>query len=319
MKNIIYKIFAVSGVVFLVLLVNACLKDDRYVNFGGVANTIEFLDEVPGRSTALSFADPTSSVGDSVLIRVHQAGPYATSTDLVCSLGFSQGGLDLYNLDKQHVVGTALPTDAYSFPASVTIKAGKDALNNENRTTDFYLIIYPNKVPTIPGVNYVLSLGVTSVSPETTISANNGVILYNFYKNPWDGHYSVTGTLVDVIVPTIGPDNPMDMNLNTINASKSYAVSNLYGQPYHPIKSGAAASVYGNVAMQFTFNPVTNDVIAVDNYLVDPAPRNRRLKIDPSGVNHYDPATKTLKVKYIMTQDDCSCDRTTFDETWVLQ
>lgn len=317
MKNIIFKILAFSGVAFLVLLVNACLKDDRFVDFGAVGNTLEFMDITPGKSTSLSFADPSSSVGDSIKVRVRQAGVYATNTDLTVTLGFSQAGLDLYNTDTEHVVGTALPTDAYAYPSTVTIKAGKDALNNNNRTAEFWLVITPNKVPTTPGVNYVLSLGITAVSPETTISANKGSILFNFYKNAYDGHYTVTGTLVDVIVPTLGPWNPMDMNMETINATKSYAFSNDIGGVYHPISSGGSLSYYGNVGMLFTFDEATNDVVAVENYQDDPPPRNRLLKIDPSGINHFDAGTKTLKVKYILTQDDCGCDRTTFDETWV--
>ena len=318
MKKIFYKICTLIGVTFLVFLADSCLKDDRFVDFSSVGNVVEFPDAAAGKATALDLADPTASEPDTVIVRLHQLGPNATGQDLVVSLGFSQGGIDTYNLDGSHVVGTALPTDAYSFPSTVTIKAGKDEFNNNNRSATIELLIYPNKVPQTAGVNYVLSLGIVSVSPQTTISGNYGAILFNFYHNTWDGHYTVTGTLVDIVVPTIGPDNPMDMNLVTINASKSYAFSNLYGVPYHPILSGASQSVYGNVAMIFTFDEATNDVIAVDNYYEDAPPRHRQLKIDDTGINHYDPATKVLQVKYILTQDDCGCDRTTFTETWTF-
>ncbi len=301
MKKIIYKIFAVSGVAFLVFLVNACLKDDRYVNFGAVGNTIEFLDEVPGHATAHSFADPTSALGDTVVIRIHQAGPNATSVDLVCNLGFSQAGIDLYNLDKSHVAGTAVPSDSYTFPPSVTIKAGKDGLNNDNRTAEFLLIIYPNKILPTPGVNYVLSLGVTSVSPETLVSANNGVVLFNFYHNPYDGDYHSTGTRWNFTVAadytgwnagtkspngTIASTAPWDFP-STAVATVNATVSSLH--------AGNSNGGFGTINVEV--DPATNIVTVIstaDTGL-------NALVALPNLTSTWDPASKTFDLYYQYT------------------
>ena len=194
MKNIFNKIYTVLGVMALVFIADSCLKDDRFVDFSKVGMIVEFPDAVPGKANAISFADPAADGPDTIMVRINQTGPNATNKDITVQFGFSQAGLDMYNTDQSHVVGTALPADAYSFPASVTIKAGKEALNNNNRSASFMLFIYPNKVPITPGVNYVLSLGITSVSEGATASGNFGAILFNFYHNPYDGDYHSTGT-----------------------------------------------------------------------------------------------------------------------------
>jgi|SRR6267142_1605028 len=206
MKKTLYKIYTVLGVTALTFAVDSCLKDDRFVDFSKVGMVIEFPDAIPGKATAISFADPTAPGPDTVFVRINQTGPNATSSDITAQFGFSQAGLDTYNLDDSHVVGTALPSDAYSFPSSVTIKAGKDSGNNNNRSASIMLLIFPNKVPTTPGVNYVLSLGITSVSAGTA-SGNLGAILFNFYHNPWDGDYQADGMRYNYPSPAAYPGN----------------------------------------------------------------------------------------------------------------
>jgi hypothetical protein len=55
------------------------------------------------------------------------------------------------------------------------------------------------------------------------------------------------------------------------------------------------------------------------NYYGQPA-GNTRSGLDPSGVNQYDAATKTVRIKYNMTQSSlvpaAPHIRTTWDETW---
>lgn len=194
MKKTFYKFCTLIGVTFLVFVADSCLDDDRFVDFSSGGNVVEFQDAVAGKATAVSFADPLSPDADTVWVRVHQVGAEATTQDITVTLGFSQAGLDTYNLDGSHVVGTALPANAYSYPATVTIVAGKDEFNNNNRTAKFPLLIYPDQVPITPGVNYALSLGILSATGGVTISGNFGAILFNFYHNPYDGDYHSVGT-----------------------------------------------------------------------------------------------------------------------------
>lgn len=318
MKNI-HKYISTAVIALMAVFISSCLKDDSRIDFSNVGEVIEMLDAQAGVSTALNI-DPNKDTV--IIVRVNQTGSDATSQDIVVTLGVVKAGLDLYNLDTSHVPGSLLPDSAFSYPATVTIKAGKDSLGNKNRTAEFPLTIHTSKVPVTAGVNYVLPIGALSTSPSLTVSGNFGAILYNFYHNPYDGFYKVTGTMVDVTNPKLVERSPLEFQLVTVNATQSTVYSPEAAGNYHPITdiSGGLPgtfSYYGSVGMKFTFDS-DNNVTKVENVYVDTnTTRNRTLKLDPSGINKYDPATKTLRVKYIMHQDDIG-DRTTFDETWVF-
>lgn len=309
-----YKITALA-IALLAMISSSCLKDDGRVDFANVGNVIEILEAKSGGSTALNVGGDVT-----IYIRINQAGPDATTRDIVCTLGLSQAGLDFYNRDTTHVPGTMAPANTVTFPETVTIEAGLDSMGNKNRTVLVPVVVHTDLVPQTAGVNFVIPVGIISTSPATTISGNFGAILFNFYKNPWDGWYSVTGPLTDNQAPTITQYPGLEFQLVTVNSktSTSYTKQVQAGN-YHPILSGGSPSIYGSVGMKFTFNPTTNAVVDVSNVYVDAtAGRNRTLHLDPTGVNKYDPATKTLRVKYVMHQDDVG-DRTTFDETWVYE
>ena len=190
MKNT-YRNFALIPLLALVFSVTSCLKDSTYTDFSTVGQVIQFPDAAPGKATGLSF--DLKDKPDTVAIKISQTGSFATGTDINVTLGISQAALDVYNANPLNVKGTLLPSTSYSFPNTVTIVAGKDALGNPNRTATFNLLIFSKKVPTTPGVNYVLPIGITGVPDGNIISGNYGAIMYNFYKNPYDGDYTSVG------------------------------------------------------------------------------------------------------------------------------
>jgi len=198
MKKTFYKIGTVLGITVLIFLVDACLKDDRYVDFGAVSETIEFLDAVPGKATAYNYADPTSPDPETVLLKINQAGPNATNEDITVTVAVSQRGLDMYNVDQNHQPGVALPDSAYTFETSATIIHGKDSINNNNREAQIKLLLTPSKTPGTLGVNYVFSLEIVSAKTasgkDVIISSNRGIINFNFFHNLYDGDYKSTGS-----------------------------------------------------------------------------------------------------------------------------
>jgi hypothetical protein len=140
-------------------------------------------------------------------------------------------------------------------------------------------------------------------------------------KNQYDGEYAVTGTLVDTVVPTIDGScsYPMDVYLITNSATEVILYDKAFGE-YHSICSGGGVSYYGNVGVVIDFDANYN-VTGVHNLYTDPLPRGRTLELDPSGVNKYDPATKTLQIKYWLNQANLSAPyhRTSFDETFTYK
>ena len=304
MKKIFYKICALIGVTFLVFLADSCLKDDRFVDFSSVGMVVEFEDASAGKATALSFADPTSPGPDTVMIRVHQLGPNATSQNLTMTLGFSQAGLDTYNLDGSHVVGTALPSDAFSFPSTVTIVAGKDEYNNNNRTVRFPLLIYPNKVPSTPGVNYVLSLGIVSASGGVTVSGNFGAILFNFYHNAYDGDYHSVGKRFNFNVAGdyAGWDVAGNTATGTIASTAPWDFPNTAVLTVNSTRSTlhAGNSDGGFGTIDIIVNETTNEV-----EIISTADTGLNALIPLTGPNAppstWDPATKTFNLYYQYT------------------
>lgn len=134
-------------------------------------------------------------------------------------------------------------------------------------------------------------------------------------KNRFDGHYTVTGTMVDATNPALTGPYPWDVHLITSNALQVQLFDNEYTHGvYHKILSAGASSYYGSFGVVFNFDE-DNNVISVINLYGQPAPNGRSAELDPSGVNKWDPVTKTLKVKYWMNQPG-STHRTSFDETF---
>ncbi len=141
-------------------------------------------------------------------------------------------------------------------------------------------------------------------------------------KNQYDGEYSVAGTLVDTVVPTIDGScaYPMDVYLITNAANEVILYDKAIGGEYHSICSAGGLSYYGNVGVVIDFD-TNGNVTGVHNLYTDPLPRGRSLELDPSGVNKYDPATKTLQIKYWLNQANLSAPyhRTSFDETYTYK
>lgn len=133
--------------------------------------------------------------------------------------------------------------------------------------------------------------------------------------NKYDGNYTMTGTMVDYTSANLKGYYPANVALITQSAN-SVALWDIdfvkgYG---HRILSGTADSYYGQFTPVFTFD-ANNNVVSVTNRDGQPSANGRSGELDPSGINKWDPATKTLKVKYWMNQPGAA-HRTLFDETF---
>lgn len=132
--------------------------------------------------------------------------------------------------------------------------------------------------------------------------------------NKYDGNYTMTGNLVDYAASTITGKYPLNVALVTQSVN-SVVLLDLGSNAYrHYILNNGSDSYYGDFAPVFTFD-ANNNVVSVTNYYGQPAANGRSGQLDPSGTNKWDPATKTLKVKYWMNQPG-DTHRTLFDETF---
>lgn len=149
---------------------------------------------------------------------------------------------------------------------------------------------------------YALPLTITTVDAGGKVSDSKSSMVIVLVKNTWDGAYEVTGTMKDEAAD-LGGLFPMNYHLITSGAVTVDGYDPDYWVDYFiPIMSGADVSGYGGYSPVFEFDPATNKVVKVTNIYGQPAANGRYASLDPSGENYYDPATKTIKVKFFMHQ-----------------
>ncbi|MBA3283714.1 MAG: DUF1735 domain-containing protein [Nitrosopumilus sp.] len=138
-------------------------------------------------------------------------------------------------------------------------------------------------------------------------------------KNEWDGVYEITGTMVDNSNATLTGFYPLNWDLVTSGPNQITAFDKDYtGTPTHIISTAAGLSQYGAYGLIINIDPATNKITSIVNYYGQPSANGRSAELDPSGLNYYDPATKTFYVKYWLLQPSvvASGPRTVFDEVW---
>lgn len=138
-------------------------------------------------------------------------------------------------------------------------------------------------------------------------------------KNKWDGKYEITGTMVDNANATLTGSYPLVWDLVTSGPTQLIQFDNVnLGAPGHIINAGGSLSYYGSYGLVINIDPNTNKITSVTNYYGQPAGNGRSAQLDPTGLNYYDPATKTFYIKYWMMQPAVvpSGPRVVFDEVW---
>ena len=195
------------------------------------------------------------------------------------------------------------PVAGITLPASVTIPKGERSVklkvkfDTHQFTTDTQFALIKIKSVNNPG--YI-------------VSGNFDQLLFSCkVRHPYAGRYVCTGTYDDVTnaawkhasiaLAEEGEDYLIDLetvdgSTLIIGASPTFGGSNRY-----LFWTGSGYSYFGSFCPQFTFDAAGN-VTAVTNAYGQPAGNTRSAQLDPSGINKYDPATKTIKVSYWMNQ-----------------
>ena len=230
------------------------------------------------------------------------------STEVTVTMSLKNSLIEAYDPDA-----LPLPTTAYSLPSmKVVIPVGQrisDVLKISLNTS----LIDPTQV-------YGLGFTIESVSPASIkIPANLKDVLIMFnVKNKYDGEYEVTGTMVDHASAGLTGYFPMKYWLITAGSKVVDGYDPVVWEDYFvPIRSGTSLSGYGSFSPTFTFD-ANDNIVSVTNIYGQPAGNSRYAELDPSGENKYDPATKTIKVKFFMYQPSVmSGPRVEFDWTMV--
>ena len=291
-----------------------CLKDDNYddgkygINLDGAQKIAEISGPVDGFVNIDLIGSPNDTTVDIVLVKL--AGGDADK-DIQVTLALDPAVVSAYN--TAHGTTYAIPApNLYSIPSlTVTIPAGQ-------KTANLRFTAQPHN---LFGDEYALGVRLVSTSdPNVKLSGNrNTQVVGLTIRNKYDGEYTMTGTMVDVTNAALVAKSPQRVHLITTGSNSVYlhnAGTNVASfKDLFPILNGTAESAYGSFTPEFTFD-ANNNVISVVNAYGQPASNGRSASLDPSGINKWDPATRTLRVKWFMTQPPTPGIRTTFDFTF---
>ncbi|MCE5179708.1 MAG: hypothetical protein LLF81_11275 [Porphyromonadaceae bacterium] len=187
-------------------------------------------------------------------------------------------------------------------PATVTIPKGARSVN------------FPVNIDTHllkPTPQFILVRIKSVDKPGYIVSGNFGQLLLNLkLRHQYEGRYVLTGTMEHLPSPgayvhitTIFDPEPYTVQLQTFDGQSVIFYEEMGWSDYiYPIATATGGySGWGSFAPIFKFDDQGN-VIAVTNYYGQPAGNTRSALLDPSGVNKYDPATKSFQVSYWMVQ-----------------
>lgn len=213
-------------------------------------------------------------------LNLSYSGVDVAPQDITVKLEIDQAALDLYNEQN----GTAYevpPADVYTIPSQVVIKSGTRIVQDKAtiKITNNYDF----------SKSYALPIKISSAS-SGVISGNFGKAIFAFgVRNIYDGHYTVKGYVSHPNASFTGPfhdDDCADFSLITTGQSSVDL------DPGQPFANNGSLSVFG-VYPRFTIDPATNKVS-----ITDAAGSLASMQYFPDYDSHYDPATKTIYVKY---------------------
>lgn len=317
MNKFLIKYKSATILVMAILSFSSCLKDKAYENGTYGLNGIQ-QDEFISIGTAARNPNALAleSKNAEQTVELFQVTyDYINPAKEAIKVSFTKDDAAVTAADPTLVV---LPSNVYSVVSNeLTIEAGK-------RVSTASLTIKINTATLNPlkayGVAFTIS-GISKPGVKTSSNLKTGIFKITL-KNKYDGFYEVTGTMSDFVAPTLTGLYPHTVNLYTSGPDQNDYGQTMYnfgaGYPrgeIHLIMNGASASGYGSFAPVFKFD-ANDKVIAVTNYWGQPATNGRAARLDPTGINKYDPATKKIYVKYWMVQ--AGADRTVFEEvyTW---
>jgi hypothetical protein len=289
MQNKIIKLTAVAG---LLLALAACKKDIDVLATAKLGSTPAAGFGIANIEPVVITVDAATAELDTALLVFNNA-KFSTATQVTITLDTSL--VSSYNAAN----GTSfdyLPSDVFSFPTSISIPANSLEGSGTVKVDIAKLLTY--------GTSFATGFTITTVSggPGALLTDHSHFTLVVQVKNQFDGEYTVTGTMVDYANSALTGPYPWDVYLVTASATQSKLFDNTYtGDFFHMILSNGASSYYGAFGVQFNFD-ADNNVISVINLYGQPASNGRSATLDPSGINKYDPSTKSLDVTYWMDQ-----------------
>ena len=317
-KFLIICVFLLGGLLFF----SSCIKNE-ITPLGDTGTPRIKIREAPENIQYFSPFSGTKVV-DLVTIRRDEVSEAGVNKTITVKVTNNLDSLDSYNYDYD--------TEYEPFPDSVATLV---TTNGVSQSGNDYVVTFAPGVTAVtismiingdkwdPSYSYANYLVLTDGGGDQINPLANEALTAIAIKNQWDGNYKVTGSMVDFASSSLSGPYPWNVTLLTSGLYSFQVRDNDYtGGIYHKILSGTSNSYYGSFGIQINMNP-DNTVNSVINVYGQPAGNGRSAELDPSGLNYYDPSTKTLYIKYWMNQTGISGlpdppHRTSFDEVYTF-
>lgn len=300
MKRNINKLFGLILVLSAITLASCVNDADSIFQDNGSSGIVELFNvNARGTSTPTAFKSTAFDALDVVElpIVVNYTGVNGAPEDITVHLALDSTLIKLYN--------DSVKTSYSNLPSKLYTVAGYDlVIPKGQKQATLTVKIYPPKYSVSDfSKPYALGFKIGSVS-QGTVSGNYSKAVYAVgIKNQYDGVYNVTGTFVDYANAAFAAGYPKTIYLKTQDPTSVgyWDHSKLDGYGYYFL-NGTSGTYYGSFAPIFKFDKTTNKITSVVNYYGQPAGNGRSAELDPSGINTYDPVTKTIKVSYWLNQ-----------------
>ena len=297
MKNFIRINKILLLLIAVTLVVAGCVKKDDFYKKSGDETARKQTVQLTGADDIIIFArdvKPTKDTFVLIDVRRYPNSSAELNQPLTVKLVKNSGLIDAYNTAN----GTGyleLPANSYTLLTdinSITFQPGE-------AVKEVKIAVDQSKLDL--SEQYALGYSISDPGSGAVVvpSLKNG--LYQIgVKNKYDGHYQVTGTMVDVTNGTLTGNYPMDVFLVTSGPNSVYMYDNAIGGPAHSISSSGSLSYYGGYAPQFYFD-ASDKVVTVDN-AYGQGNNNRSGQLDATGTNKFNTSDHSIDVKYFMLQ-----------------
>lgn len=148
---------------------------------------------------------------------------------------------------------------------------------------------------------YALAFALSSPDGLTIIPSLDTIMVFLSVKNKYDGKYTANGSMVDGVNGGLSGFYPWECEFQTSGPNSVQVFDPGQGGIYHAIKNGADRTVYGAFGLEITFDPVTDAVVSITN-VYSPAANTREALLDVSKTYYWSSSSKSMDVKYYMTQ-----------------
>jgi hypothetical protein len=164
--------------------------------------------------------------------------------------------------------------------------------------------------------NYGIGFKINSVSGGSIAPAGKSIVVNVSLRNRWDGRYKMTGTFIDYSSSSNSYCCEQEYWLITTSDNQVKVFNKRLGIYGYIFLNQANQTYFSQYGLIVNFDAATNKITSVTNYYGQPSSNGRSAQLDPSGLNQWDPVTKTISIKHWLNQTGSSPHLAAFNDTW---